>query len=389
MGKIRSTRSLRSGQAGVGLKGITLVELLITLTMSGIVVGSMLSFFVAQTRSSRLAGVRVEAVQRGRFAAGLLRRETSLAGSGIPDAQPLVVYAGPDDFLFSADLASGTPGDRVAIYHLPGAPLTETEGADSGSIALPNGESYPQRWYGPGGTPGPAETVRFSFVSTGSGRYALVRAVNSQPGDTLLRELERIAGRDFFSYSVIDAEGRLRDLGADPVWHEAAEHQSAADTAISALADSIKLLEIAFSVSVEGRRPGESVERPFVVGVALKNAGLIRNAACGDPPQLGVTPTAQLTSDDPPSVTITWSAAVDETAGEMDVSQYTLYRREAGEPVSRPIASLPPGGAGPGYAYVDSDVESGKTYVYRLGATDCTPTQSELAGSNPVSIPGG
>jgi len=367
--------------------GITLVELLVTLTISGIVVGSMLSFFVVQNRSSRLAGVRIEAVQRARFASELLRREAGLAGAGIPDAQPLVVFAGSDDFIFSVDLASSTAGDRVAVYQLPGAPVTETEGADSASVVLPNGAHYPQRWYGPDRTPGPAETLHFSFVSTGDGLHALTRRVNAQPADTLLRGLERIEGRDFFSYLLMDPEGRTRYLSGGPIWHAAPEHESAADTAISALTDSIKLVEVAFTVVVNGHRPGETVARPFVVGIALKNAGLIRNAACGDPPRLGVAPTATLSS--PLSVTVTWPPAVDESAGEMDVRQYTLYRHDLSAPLPRPIAALPPGASGPGYLYVDSDVQAGKTYVYLLGATDCTPAQSGLASSGPVTIPGG
>ena len=368
--------------------GLTLVELLVTLTVSGIVMGSMVSYLVVQTRSSRLAEVRIEAVQRARFASELLRREISLAGAGIPNAQPLVVYAGPDDFVFSADLASSTPGDRVAVYQLPGAPPAETEGADSSSIALPNAEAYPKIWYGPDGTPGPAETVHFSFVNLGDGGYALTRAVNAQRADTLLRDLQRIDGREFFSYRVMDVEGRLRDLGATSIWHEAASHESAADTSGSALADSIKLVEIAFKVTVQGRRPEEAVERSFSMGVALKNAGLVRNAACGAAPTLGVTPAAQLTGLDPLAVTITWPPALDETAGEMDVRQYTLYRRESGETVPRPIASLPPGPIGPSYTYIDSDVEAAKTYVYLLGATDCTPAQSGLAESESVTVPG-
>jgi type II secretory pathway pseudopilin PulG len=368
--------------------GLTLVELLVTLTVSGIVMGSMVSYFVVQTKSSRLAEVRIEAVQRARFASELLRREVGLAGAGIPNAQPLVVYAGPDDFVFSSDLASSTPGDRVAVYQLPGAAAAETEGADSGSVALPNAEAYPKLWYGPDGTPGPAETVRFSFVSLGDGGFALIRSVNAQRADTLLRDLQRIDGRQFFSYRVMDAEGRLRDLLATPIWHAAELHESAADTAGSALSDSIKLVEIAFKVTVQGRRPEESVERSFSMGVALKNAGLVRNAACGAPPTLGVTPTAQQTGIDPPAVTISWPPAVDETAGEMDVRQYTLYRRESSETVPRPIASIPPGTIGPAYTYVDSDVETGKTYVYLLGATDCTPAQSGLAGSESVTVSG-
>jgi prepilin-type N-terminal cleavage/methylation domain-containing protein len=369
-------------------RGFTLVELLIAMTMSGLVVSALMTFFVVHVKSARRAGIRIEAVQRARFAAEILRREIALAGAGIPDAQPLAVFAGPSDFLFSVDLASSTPGDRVAVYQLPDAPASETEGADSAAMSLPNGQPYPRAWYGPDRTPGPAETVRFSFVPQGDDEFALVRAVNGQSADTLLRGLKKIGPRDFFTYWVAEADGRLRELTADTVWHSAPVHESAADTAGSALADSIKLVEIAFTVKVPGRRFEEPVERNISMGVALKNAGLIRNPACGDRPALGVAPDAELTATSPPRVTISWPPALDENAGELDVQQYTLYRREAGALVPRPIASLPPAPGAPGYSYVDTDVEPGRTYIYYLGATDCTPAQSDLAQSPAVTVPG-
>jgi hypothetical protein len=317
----------------------------------------------------------------------MLRRETSLAGAGIPDAQPLVVFAGPDDFVFSADLASSTPGDRVAVYQLPGASPEATEGADSASVVLPAGDLYPGYWYGPGATTGPAETIRFSFEALAGGGYALTRTVNSLAADTLLRGLERIEGRDFFSYKVMESDGTMRELAGDFVWHEAPVHESQADTAGSALTDSIKLVEIAFKVRVRGRRPDETVERAFAMGVALKNAGLVRNAACGDPPTLGVTPNAEVTALDPLSVTVTWTEAVDEASGEQDVQQYTLYRKELDEDLPWPIASLPPNPSLTFYSYIDTAVEPGATYVYLLGATDCTPAQSELGESPTVTVP--
>lgn len=385
------TRSIngRGSPLGValGCAGFTLTELLVVLMVGGIVIGSMVSFFIGQAKGSRVAGVRLEAVQRGRFGTEMLRRETSLAGAGIPGAQPLVVFAGPDDFVFSADLTSSTPGDRVAVYQVPGAPAAETEGADSGSITLPNGPQYPQTWYGPSRTPGPAETIRFSFVADGDGEFAMVRAVNNLQADTLLRGLKRIGGRDFFSYQVMDAEGQMSELTDLPVWHEASIHQSKADTAESALADSIKIVEISFMVKVEGRRFDEAVERSFTMAVALNNAGLIQNAACGDPPLLGSVPSVELTALDPFGVTITWAPAIDEIGGERDVRQYTLYRREISETLARPIASIPPDPVLTTYSYVDNDVEAGVTYVYLLGATDCTPSQSDLAQSSPLTVP--
>lgn len=366
--------------------GFTLVELLITLTVTAVVLGSMVSFFASQSRGSRMADTRIEAVQRARFAGELLRREMSLAGSGIPNAQPMVVYAGPNDFVFSADLTSNTPGDRVAVYYDPSAPVTETEGADSGSITLPNGQPYPQAWYGSGGLPGPAETVRFSFVDEGGSRYALVRSVNGVTADTLLRGLMKDGTQDFFTYEAMDVNGGLRAIGSGPVWHAAAIHGSPADTAGSALADSVKLVHLRFKIAVRARHPDQVVEQPYAIGISLKNAGLIQNASCGDAPVLGVVPAAAV-SVSPLQVTITWPPATDERSGERDVYQYTLYRSTVGGGTPRPIASIPPDANLATYTYIDTDVESSTTYIYLLGATDCTPTQSSLGSTGPVTIP--
>lgn len=365
--------------------GFTLAELLVALTMGVIVVGSMLAFFISQAQGSRLASIRIEAVQRARFAAEMLRREISFAGAGIPAAQPMIVFGGPDDFVFSADLASSTPGDRIAVYQLPNAPLSETEGADSASMSLPNGQPYPLIWYGPEGTPGPAETVRFSFVSQSDGNHALVRSVNGLPAEVLLRGLARIDGRDFFSYEIVQSEGGLRDHTGDPIWHDAAVHESRADTAASALADSVKLLHVSFKVRVQGQQ--RTVERSYSMAIGLKNSGLIRNAACGAAPTLSVMPAANVTGLDPISITITWSPAYDERSGEADVRQYTLYRQELGELLPKPIASLPPDPDLSNYTYVDTSAEAGKTYTFFLGATDCTPAQSNLTQSPAVTVP--
>ncbi len=383
MGEILASPHAR----GLVAKGFTVAELLVALTISGIAIGSMVAFFVSQAQASRLASVRIEAIQRARFAAEMLRREISLAGAGIPDAQPMVVFAGPDDFVFSSDLASSTPGDRIAVYQLPGAPLTETEGADSASISLPNAELYPQTWYGADETPGSSETVQFSFVDAGDGTYSLVRTVNGLSQEVLLRGLGKNGGADFFTYQIIEVEGALRDHDGSPIWHAAPVHDSSEDTASSALADSVKLVHVSFKVYVRSRRAEENVERNFSMAISLKNAGLIRNAACGQEPVLDVAPTAQLTGTDPISITITWPPALDEREGEEDVRQYTLYRQESGDPLAAPLASLPPNPDLDEYTYIDLSAEAGNTYTYKLAATDCTPAQSDLTESAPVTVP--
>lgn len=367
-------------------RGFTMVELLITLTIFAAVLGSMVSFFVGQARSSRLADTRIEAVQRARFASEMLRREIGLAGSGIPNAQPMVVYAGPSDIVFSSDLASNVSGDRIAVYYLPDAPLNETQGPDSASMTLPNSQVFPLVWYGESGMPGPAEVIRFSFVDEGGSRYALVRAVNGLEPDTLLRGLMKVTGQDFFTYEAMEPATGLRDVGSGPIYHSAAVHGSPADTGASALADSVKLLHANFKIAVRGRQPNEEVEHRFTMSISLKNAGLIQNASCGDRPILDSTPVA-LPVAGPPRVQLSWDPAYDERNGEEDVFQYTLYRRKTSETLAKPIASIPPDAGVTQYTYMDTDVEPSETYVYLLGATDCTPTQSDLETSLPVLTP--
>ena len=66
-------------RASSGRRGFTLAELLVTLVLSGITISSMVAFFVSQAQGSRVASIRIEAIQRTRFAAEMLRREISLA----------------------------------------------------------------------------------------------------------------------------------------------------------------------------------------------------------------------------------------------------------------------------------------------------------------------
>ena len=84
-----------------------------------------------------------------------------------------------------------------------------------------------------------------------------------------------------------------------------------------------------------------------------------------------------------------WNAAVDETAGERDVTRYVIFRRLSSDLTwGDPYLSLPPAGTAT-YLYTDpaATLASGQTYVYGLAAQDCTPTNSSLTQSVPVNIP--
>jgi len=272
----------------------------------------------------------------------------------------------------------------VALYTLPNVPLTETLGVDSGALVLPNAQRYPEAWYGGSGIPGPAETIQFSFAQLSDGDYSLTRSVNGLEADTLLRGLQQVNGTEFLRYEVMDRSG-LRSIGSGPIWHYAPIHDSPGDTGFSALTDSIKLVLVRFKLRTQDRRAIKNLWRELSIAVSLRNAGLVRNASCGDAPRLEVVLTGE-PFDVPLRVELTWPPAFDERDGEADVFQYTLYRRRVTDAIPRPIASIPPDAAKPEYNYTDTDVVGGETYVYSLGATDCTPTQSTLVQSAPVTV---
>jgi hypothetical protein len=84
---------------------------------------------------------------------------------------------------------------------------------------------------------------------------------------------------------------------------------------------------------------------------------------------------------------LTWNAAIDETAGERDVSRYVIYRQSL--PMSPdwgdPYLSIPAGLLT--YQYDDQAIVSGESYIYALAAQDCTPMLSTLEQSGFVIVP--
>ena len=110
--------------------------------------------------------------------------------------------------------------------------------------------------------------------------------------------------------------------------------------------------------------------------ILLPNAGVTRLESCGEVPQLGVAFTATPSAFGvPPTITLRWGAATDETAGEKDVMRYIVWKRVAGAAEwGPPFVSISSGL--PDYVYLDDQVVSGTTYQYAIAAQDCTPSQS-------------
>jgi hypothetical protein len=109
--------------------------------------------------------------------------------------------------------------------------------------------------------------------------------------------------------------------------------------------------------------------------------------SCGDEPILGIALTAAAAMvAGAPEITLTWPQAVDEAAGEQDVTRYVIWRRPFGAPDwGDPFLSIPSGLAN--YTYQDQDIVSGDQFTYRLAAQDCTPSLSTTTQTALITVP--
>lgn len=379
---------------------MTLIEMVISLLIYGIVVAGALGFAATQNTALHKGLDIMRSLQNARYALRAMETDLITLGTNLPGAQPALVAAGRDVIVFNADYASNVANDVFAAYIDPDAPAGQVT-AMSPRITLPNTSfQYPDSLYKTtAGTRSPGETLMFYFQADASTArtddYALYRRVNSGTVELLARDLLPAAGgtpffryfrrRDFVSAaSIIDS---ISDA-ALPIWHKAPIHLSLADTGSSALTDSIRAVRVSFRASnglVGADERLVSVSRV----ITFPNAGLGTFSTCGDEPQLGTGINAAVVAVGTGDyhVLLTWSPATDEAGGEGDVARYVIYRQQVGgsSDWGDPYLSIPAGQAS--YEYTDEGVASGELYKYALAAQDCTPKLSGLTTSATVVIP--
>lgn len=378
--------------------GATLPELLIALIVLGLIVGTALQFLRFQSRDLQAGAEAADVVQNLRFAIRRLENDLRTLGTNVPFAQPALVYAGENIVAFHADYATHLTDDPFAVYSTPEAPIGEVSAPLARSVTLPGtGVLYPDTTYEVrAGAMSPAELLIFFLVpDSASGdpeNHVLYRQVNSGTPEPIARNLRRVDDQPFFRYLTIrDSVGvglRLDSIPDNevPVRHLAPIHGSAADSATSALADSIRAIRVTLrSVSVGSDGTVRQVTATRLIG--FPNAGLSALRVCGSEPILGTGLTATVTEvDEKYRVELTWVAATDEVGGEADVVRYVLWRRNNGIGAwGDPLRSIPAGQ--PSYNVVDENVVPGSSYQYALAAQDCTPTLSPLTQSGIVTVP--
>ena len=380
-----------------GEAGFTLIELLIVMAVFGIVLTGALGFMTIQQNAFNKGVDQLMTLQNLRYAYQTMEIDLSTLGSNVPDGQPSMVLAKDDVIAFTTDYTSNVANDVSTVYIDLDAPNGLVQVPPS-SIDLPNSSfSWPDTTYtAPGGTPSLAELIIYFFASdTTTSRtddYVLHRQVNDASPEVLARNLLKQGSTPFFRYfrarTYTSQSSELDSIpdGDLPLFHSIKLHGSATDTASSARGDSIRAVRVSFR-STNGR-PGADERFADVSRIIdLPNAGFGTVGTCGDQPILGSNlALSVVTVEDTPLVRVIWNPATDESAGEMDVIRYVIYRRDVPNNGiwADPFLSIPAGVAS--YTYDDATVQEGSTYQYAHGAQDCTPSRSPLSLVQQITV---
>ena len=374
-------------------RGMTLIELLVATAISIVVLTVALGFFNSQSQSLRAGTNQFALTQNYRLALGTLASQLRATGSNLAAGQPFLLFAGPDAVAFNADWVTDDPNNPFAVSVDTTAPAAELEALTAADrFTLPGTTlSYPLTTYTTKGVNSGAETLIFYFAAdTTTPRtddFALYRQVNRGNPAVVARNILRTPGVAFFEYlypfTAANGTISVQTYSGAALAHTAATHGSEADA--KALIDEIRGVRVNVTAT-DGTTGARERRRSVSRTILLPNAGVAPLESCGEAPQLGgslsATPSA---SGAPPQVTLRWNAATDENAGEKDVLRYIIWRRPASATTwGPPELSISAGLTT--YSYVDTQVQSGGSYVYALAAQDCTPlisTQSLVSVTLP------
>ncbi len=379
-------------------RGFTMMELLVSLVVTGLVMSAAIWFFRGISRAVASTSDRMDVMQNLRYGLSTLDRELRNAGAGTTAAQPTLVYISPTEVVFNADLVSRTPGSPTAVNYNPDAdPNAVTAPTTAQKFSIPTTAlQYPDTTYTTQGTiPSPAETVIYWFApdtSTGgpAGTWVLYRQVNDNAPDVVARNLLPYPGRPFFDWQQTDTLGNLFSVPAAslPLRHSVPIHGALADTGALSRIDSIRAVQVNV-YATNGMGGSQTIQRWLVTTIRIPNAGLTKQLSCGDAPIFGQSVNATFQGPaDSPQIRLSWNAAVDEAGGEKDVEKYVIYRRTTSVAgFSDALQSIPAGQAS--YTFNDASVLNDSTYVYGVTALDCTPLESAVSVTAPVTVPPG
>jgi hypothetical protein len=259
-------------------------------------------------------------------------------------------------------------------------------------VTLPNSaKTYPDSNYMSGGVSSPAETIQYWLTkdssATRTDQYILYRRVNNLPQRLVAKGIIVPPGTNFFRYMKPNNTGGLDSIKAAqlPVFHSAPIHGSPADTGVSALTDSIRVVRMTVTGLYNDPDKG-AIMKTVVSSTKLLNAGMSRSTVCGDVPiaVVGAAATLTVSGGHVTKVTVNWTKSLDQDAGEKDVGRYMVFKKStASSDWGSPIADL--AASQDTYSLDDTTLPLGN-WQYGIVAQDCSPANSSVTPTNPVYV---
>jgi prepilin-type N-terminal cleavage/methylation domain-containing protein len=376
--------------------GFTLVEILITLVVLALVMGSTVGFFRSQNQSFLNASQRLDALQNARFAISQVERELRTLGAGVAGQQPMLVYGNANVIAFNTDYVENDTTDfRWAVYFNPNVTNTAAQGwlqTDAGTI--PNSSpafTYPPVTYRQGnGAVSPAETHMFwlqlDASTTRADDYILWERTNNETAELVSRNVLQMGSKPFFEYFL----ARKLASGADTLMLTPSGNlpliripltgaMTGTDSANATRPDSIQAVRMNFRIT-NGLTGTSERLRDVSTVVALPNNGMPSASICGRSPfPAGTLSAVQDTIPGSGRIILSWGASPDQEAGELDVWQYVIYRKLSGAPLwEDPIMNLNKTVGAATYSQDIGGNTSGVTYDFAVSAQDCTPAMSTM-----------
>jgi len=381
-------------------RGLSLLELLVTLVIMGVIMGAAMNFFIGQSKTFRRGAGDVAMLQNIRFGADLLNQHFRAVGANVLSGQPPIIYVDQNTFAFNADYASNLPPDSngiyYSIYYTPKAPNSEVDAIQvANQFTIPNtGVVYPQADYllAPG-IMGPAETIVFWFApdteTARSDDYVLFRQVNNSPPEAVVRDILQDTV-PFFQFMYLKDSSSTLSIGTVPPAELPLEYDVVSDTVKNQMLANLRAVLVSYIIT-NGLTGANERRRPMSLVAPFPNMEDRQLPTCGNAPVVMSAPTVTLDADGV-SADITFAADGDETGGERDIVNYELWRRPVGSlDWGPPFASIPAGNP-PTYTFHDATVPQDPVndvpWEYAVAAQDCTPQYSDpVTSAAPVTIP--
>lgn len=373
--------------------GFSLVELLVTLVVLSLIMGTTVLFFQNQNKAFINGSEKMDVLQNARYAVSQMERLVRTLGAGVTGQQPMMVYGGNDVIAFNTDyLETDTTNYRWAVNFNPSmsAPLgTAWTIGNAGQIPNSSYTYPPQTFLLGNGAPSPAETKIFWFSAdtstTRSDDYILWERTNTGTAEYISKNILAYPGRPFVEYflarrlssgldTLIVASGGLLPLKRLVLQSTF----TATDTANALRPDSVRAVRINIRVT-NGKTGSDERYRDFSQLLQVPNNGLPSPNVCGRSPFAPTTFTA--TPNIVPGsgvITLAWNRSPDHGGGEYDIRQYVLYQRDDTATVWTDPLMMVRADTTTAYSLLLGGLTPGAAYDFGLAAQDCTPSQSAI-----------